>query len=87
MSLVHFAAADGFNTTPVSEAAPLPVEPVDFAGDVNIAGDAIADFTAIEDGIGAPADAAYTTGDGSMISLLKAIHAQLVAINANTAPE
>lgn len=33
---------------------------------------------------GAKADAAWTSGDGTVIALLKAIHAQLVIIAANT---
>lgn len=36
--------------------------------------------------IGAVGDAAWTTGEGTVIALLKAIHAQLVIIAANTEP-
>ena len=57
--LVQFLDADGFNRTNVSDATPLPVEIVDLEGDVNIAGDAIADSPRIEACIDAPYSAAW----------------------------
>lgn len=40
----------------------------------------------LRDTTGAVDDEAWTTGDGTLIALLKAIHAQLVIIAANTEP-
>lgn len=67
--------------------AALPVQITNLEGNVTIEGDANIDATALEAGIGAPSDAAWDgdPGDASVISILKAIHAQLVIIAGNTA--